>query len=123
MEKVKFEDALEDCVQRIRTGDYAIDRYVCKYRIYTSDGKTDSCAIGKFIPDSLYDPCMEGMSVRQLFYRYPEVKKLFGVDADLEKWLLLQSLHDDLAIANYRMVGRDLKDIAYYLGWKEELRW
>ena len=51
-----------------------------------------TCSIGGIIPDSLYDPIMEGESVCDI-YGYPEVEEFFG-EHNQDLLTYIQDIHD-----------------------------
>lgn len=64
----------------------------CMYRAEL-DGKTYKCAVGFFIPDSVYSPSMEGQFASSLVYNYiPMLPK--WMPEEVEFLGKLQHLHD-----------------------------
>lgn len=61
----------------------------CAYR--GLNGK--QCAVGCLIPDELYNKKMEGQSVTEVFYRFPNVRDYLGKD-NIFLLTALQDLHD-----------------------------
>lgn len=51
-----------------------------------------SCSVGGLMPDSLYDPIMEGESVCDI-YGYPEVEEFFG-EHNQDLLTYIQDIHD-----------------------------
>lgn len=67
----------------------------CRYR----GPKGLKCIAGHLIPDSLYNPEMEGRNIRGLIYDFPEIKHYFQIRYSVTKNTLnllayLQSAHD-----------------------------
>lgn len=68
--------------------------HFCQYRLVLDSGEVLKCAVGCLIPDELYDPDMEGLTVTQLFRDYPQIMQKAGIDNFLELLKRLQSVHD-----------------------------
>ena len=66
----------------------AAEMKTCAYR----GVKGLSCAVGGLMPDSLYDPIMEGESVCDI-YGYPEVEEFFG-EHNQDLLTYIQDIHD-----------------------------
>lgn len=65
----------------------------CKYK---SDNGL-KCAIGCLIPDDIYDPKMEGMSIEFIYDSYPKMKKL-NLGREISFLSGLQKIHDDFPV-------------------------
>jgi len=78
-----------------------------------------SCSVGGLMPDSLYDPIMEGESVCDI-YGYPEVEEFFG-EHNEDLLTYIQDIHD----GEYRQPKEDfwnnVKRKFKYLAQKEGL--
>lgn len=79
-------------------GSASEDGGTCFYR--SSDGHL-KCAIGHLIPDDLYKPEMEGISVRRILDRFPELNIILS--EDLIYWNIdflyhLQDAHDGASV-------------------------
>ncbi len=72
-----------------KQGRRASNGFSCCYR----GPNNTSCAVGCNIPDSMYEPSMETMTVLQLMHNYEQVAELFK---DVDPCLLsdLQFMHD-----------------------------
>lgn len=88
-EQQKYADVLKDFKETYI--DHPENRAIaagtsCRYK--TEDGK--KCAVGKYIPDELYDPSFEGNGID---YVYETIRKSLPVD-DYDFWDQLQFMHD-----------------------------
>jgi hypothetical protein len=71
--------------------------YSCAYRIKCEDGTVKKCAVGRLIPDHMYDPSIEGCTVEDLYEEKGIIYKILPKEySDLgEDFLInLQQLHD-----------------------------
>ena len=68
---------------------YDAHQMLCKYR----DDHGNKCAIGVLIPDELYDPAMENMSLGEVVDRLPSV--FDDVNMSMNFLLRVQHAHDD----------------------------
>ena len=72
------------------------DNTHCSYRLQCEDGTVKKCAIGRLIPDHLYDSIIEGCTVMGLYGDGMIYKVLPKEYSDLGSYFLdtLQQLHD-----------------------------
>lgn len=99
----------------------ALDRFI-KDRLmgsippaYSNEGKcmysksvNGGCALGVFIPKSLYSATMENYSAKSLFKNFPKLQKRFESPDDLF-WCKLQRAHDS---RDYNEVETRLRECA-----------
>lgn len=110
--KVTKQEAYEDLIARIKVGKFAIriddesGHGVCLYNQNVNGG----CAIGRFIPASLYRIEMERRPVSWVFRDFPTVGSLFE-DCESKFWDYLQSLHDRLATGENNKIP-SIKELA-----------
>jgi hypothetical protein len=86
---------------------------VCAYR--TPGG--NCCAIGVSIPDSLYDPAMEGKTIEALIRQFEELESIFG-EINFGSLANLQYCHD--GASNVKEVRKNLKEFGISHGFISE---
>ena len=91
-----------------------LNDHECQYR--TPDGKM--CAVGCLIPDGVYEPCMEGQTVRSLLEAYPDALASVGIhfdetsQDDLTFLSELQNAHDHDLCNDFDEWQRQMETIA-----------
>ena len=78
-----------------------------------------SCSVGGLMPDSLYDPIMEGESVCDI-YGYPEVEEFFG-EHNEDLLTYIQDIHDGEYVEPKEDFWNNVKRQFKYLAQKEGL--
>ena len=81
----------------------------CLYRVFDEDhNATAKCAAGCMIPDSLYDPSMEGQNLELVMANFQDVREYFrdlcpNSHLDETKNLLkrLQNIHDSTPVEDW----------------------
>lgn len=81
----------------LKQGRSSVTSYgIGRYRLYMNADDPIRCAAGHEIPDSLYNPDMEGTMIYNVAEKYPEVLAAMDVTQDQVFGIVyaLQSLHD-----------------------------
>lgn len=103
----KFERAKEKEVAAYQSAVQRIAEHLAKQRAQALNEEKECCyrgaertmcAVGCLIPDSLYDPQMEGDSVSGILNEWPEILGAIGIDSNLVPTVMdeIQNYHDKL---------------------------